>query len=192
MQGIVVINALKENHQESAQNKDTRLVNDDVFPEVMRTGYFIGEYNKKAGDGVWIQNNSCSSNVLSLAWFPKSMQNLSSWRQCGLNCWYQEGHGAQMAVTYFVEMHLKTSLEGTLLELFYFTKIQFLSTLTKSQIQTLAPALNEACCGKGQWLECGSIPFPQAERSRSQVWGLSRLKPQKVASGTGSCLTQDT
>lgn len=47
-----MINALKENHQESAQNKDTRLVNDDVFLKVVRTGYFIGEYNKKAGDGV--------------------------------------------------------------------------------------------------------------------------------------------
>lgn len=49
MQGIVVINALKQNHQESVQNKDMRLVKDDVFPEVVRTGYFIGEYNKKAG-----------------------------------------------------------------------------------------------------------------------------------------------
>lgn len=93
-----------------------------------------------------------------------------------------------MALTYFVEMHLKTSLEGALLELFYFTKIQFLSTLTKSQIQTLASALKEACCGKGRRLECGIIPLPQAEteRNRSQAWGLNRLKPQKGVSGTGS------
>lgn len=41
-----MINALKENHQESVQNKDMRLVKDDVFPEVVRTGYFIGEYKK--------------------------------------------------------------------------------------------------------------------------------------------------
>lgn len=52
MQGILVINALKENHEESVQNKDTRLVKDDVFPEAVRTGYLIDEYNKRAGGGV--------------------------------------------------------------------------------------------------------------------------------------------
>lgn len=50
MQGIVVINALKENHQETVQNKDMRLAKNDVFP--VRTGYFIDEYNKRAGGGV--------------------------------------------------------------------------------------------------------------------------------------------
>lgn len=81
-----------------------------------------------------------------------------------------------MALTYFVEMHLKTSLKGTLLELFYFTKIQFLSTLTKSQIQTLAPALNEACCGKGAVARVREHPFSSSREEQEPGLGTEQTQ----------------
>lgn len=148
------------------------------FLEVLRAGNFIDEFKKRTGGGVETQNYSYSSNVLSLAKFPKSLQNPSHWRQAVAwspvpwRSWTTDG------LHIFYWNTLKTSLWGTLPELLYFRKTQFSSTLAKTQIQSLPQLWTRKHRRKGgSWRE-GASPFTEhaeAEKSRSQAWELSRL-----------------